>query len=167
MLLKGLHSNMFTCLFVMFAQLIVLCYRYLSYNTRIQLVVLDYNAHLDHEKVNNKCGDVICNQKFQERTKKWGPTPSLVNKKYDYIPDLLEEIEPWHIQSRNNLKKGQPSPYDHPASIARTIGNSQLGSTKEMVQKTIKMSMSTFSYTVHVYRSHSANSSPLGNIITL
>ena len=54
-------------------------------------------------------------------------------QKYDYIPDLLKEIETVHIQSRNNLKKGQPSPYDHPASIARTIGNSQPGSTKEIV----------------------------------
>lgn len=54
MLLKGFHSNMFTCLFVMFAKLIVLCYRNLSYNTRIQLVVLDYNDYLDHEKANNK-----------------------------------------------------------------------------------------------------------------
>ena len=96
---------------------------------------MDYNAHLDREKAKNKCGDVIYNRKFRKQTKKWDATPSLVNKKYNYIPDLLKEIETVHIQSTNNLKKGQPSPYDHPTSIARTIGNSQPGSTNEIVQR--------------------------------
>jgi len=96
---------------------------------------LDYNTHLDRGQAKNKAGDVIYNRKFQKQTKKWDATPSLVNKKYDYIPILLKEIERLHIQSRNNLKKGQPSSYDHPASIARTIGNSQPGSTNEIVQQ--------------------------------
>lgn len=48
---------------------------------------------------------------------------------------LLKEIERLHIKSRNNLKKGQPSPYDHPTSIAKTIRNSQPVSTNEIVQR--------------------------------
>jgi len=54
-----------------------------SYNARIQLAVLDYNAHLDHGQAKNKEGNVIYNRKFQKQTKKWDATPSLVSKKYN------------------------------------------------------------------------------------
>ena len=59
MLPKDLLSSMVYMFICYVCKLIVLCYRNQSHNTRIQLAVLDYNAHLDREKAKNKCGDVI------------------------------------------------------------------------------------------------------------
>ena len=84
MLPKDLLSSVVNRSICYVCKLIVLCYGNQSYNTRIQLAVLDYNAHLDSEKAKNKCGDVIYNRKFRKQTKKWDATPSLVSKKYDY-----------------------------------------------------------------------------------
>ena len=96
--------------------------------------MLDHNAHHQRGKATNKNGEIIYNRKFRKQTKKLDATPSL-EKKYQYIPDLILEIERQHTLSTNNLKKGQPSPYDHPGNIAKTIGNSQPETTKEIVQK--------------------------------
>lgn len=97
--------------------------------------MLDHNAHHEREKATNKNSEIIYNRKFRKQTKKWDATPSLEKKKYQYIPDLILEIERQYTLSNNNLKKGQPSPYDHPANIAKTIGNSQPETTKDIVQK--------------------------------
>ena len=40
-----------------------------SYHTRIQLAILNYNAHLDCDKAKNKNREVICNVKFRKQTK--------------------------------------------------------------------------------------------------
>lgn len=112
-----------------------LLFRNQSYHSRIQLAVLDHNAHLDRDKAKNKNGEVIYNRKFRKQTKKWDATPSLEKKKYSYIPDLMNRIEKQHVLSTRNLKKAQPCPYDQPNQIAKTIANSQPESTKEIVQK--------------------------------
>ena len=67
--------------------------------------------------------------------KKMGCHSIFGKKKYQYIPDLILEIERQHTLSTNNLKKGQPSRYDRPANITKTIGNSQPETTKDIVQK--------------------------------
>ena len=54
-----------------------------SYHTRVQLAVLDHNAHLDREKAKNKTGEIIYNRKFRKQTKKWDATPSMESKKYN------------------------------------------------------------------------------------
>ena len=112
-----------------------LLFRNRSYHTRIQLAVLDHNAHLDRDKAKNKKGKVVYNRKFRKQTKKWDATPSLEKKKYAYIPDLMNKIEKQHVLSTRNLKKGQPSLYDQPNHIAKTIANSQPESTKEIILK--------------------------------
>ena len=125
----------FHMLLFMFLVNIIIKFRNQSYHTRIQLAVLDHNAHLDRDKAKNKNGEVIYNRKFRKQTKKWDATPSLEKKKYTYMPDLMNRIENQHVLSTRNLKRAQPSPYDQPNHIAKTIANSQPESTKEIVQK--------------------------------
>ena len=46
-------------------------FRNQSYQARIQLSVLDYNAHINRDKAKNKEGDTIYARKFRKQTKKW------------------------------------------------------------------------------------------------
>ena len=79
-------------------KLAVLCNRNQSYNTRIQIAVLNYNAHLDCEKAKTKCGDVVYIQKFQKQTKNGMPLHHWSTKiRLHNVPDLLKEIKTLHI----------------------------------------------------------------------
>ena len=59
-------------------------YRNQSYHTRIQLAVLDHNAHLHRQIAENKKGEPMHSRKFRKQTKKWDTTPTLTMKKYEY-----------------------------------------------------------------------------------
>ena len=106
-----------------------------AYQARVQLAVLDYNAHLDHEKAKNKAGDIIYNRKFQKQTKKWDATPTLKQNQFTYIPELMDVIKSQHVSSCSSLKQGVPSRHDHPAGIQKTIANTPPTSTNEIVRK--------------------------------
>ena len=66
------------------------CYRNQSYHTRIQLAVLDHNAHLDRPQAQSKHGEYMYSRKFHKQTKKWDTTPTLTKKKYEYLPELID-----------------------------------------------------------------------------
>lgn len=106
-----------------------------AYQARVQLAVMDYNAHLGRDKAKNKSGDIIYNRKFRKQTKKWDATPALKDKQFTYIPELMEVIKSQHISSSSSLKKGLPSRHDHPTSIQKTIANTPPTSTNEIVRK--------------------------------
>ena len=101
----------------------------------MQLAVLDYNSHLNRDKAKNKDGVQIYNRKFCKQTKKWDVTPVLECKKYPHIPELMNTIELEYKDRDNALRVQVQSPYDNPASIQKTIGNSQPEPTSEIVRK--------------------------------
>lgn len=115
--------------------LYVICSRNQAYQARVQLAVLDYNAHLGRDKAKNKAGDIIYNRKFRKQSKKWDATPTLKQKEYIYIPELMEVIKSQHVSSCSGLKKGIPSRYDHPSTIQSTIANTPPASTNDIVRK--------------------------------
>lgn len=110
-------------------------YRNQAYQTRIQLAVLDYNAHLCRDKAINKEGVQIYNQKFQKQTKKWDATPLLECKKYPHISRLQKAVELEYEQCNKTLRSKTQSPHDNPTMIQKTIGNSQPELTCEIVIK--------------------------------
>ena len=61
----------------------IFCYRNQSYHTRIQLAILDHNAHLDRQHVLNEYENYMYCRKLHKQTKKWDITPTLSKKKYD------------------------------------------------------------------------------------
>ena len=112
-----------------------ICTRNQAYQTRIQLAVLDYNAHLCRDKSVNKEGIEIYSCKFRKQTKKWDATPVLECKKYPHISRFQTAVELEYQQRDKALRSKVQSPYDHPVMIKKTIGNSQPVSTCEIVQR--------------------------------
>ena len=113
----------------------VICSRNQAYQARVQLAVLDYNAHLGRDKAKNKAGNIIYNRKFRKQSKKWDATPTFKQKQFAYIPELMNMIKFQHVSSCSGLKKGLPSHYDRPSSIQQTIANAPPASTDEIVRK--------------------------------
>ena len=102
------------------------CFRNQSYHARVQLAVLDHNAHLDKQHLHNKDSDHIYSCKFRKQTKKWGTTPTLKKKKYEYIPGLMDDI--FSLRS-NTSKPTERLEESHP------IGNVGPPPTAELVAR--------------------------------
>ena len=64
-----------------------------AYQTRVELAVLDHNAHINRDFAKNKKGDFVYHRKYRKQSKKWDVTPTLTTKKFLYILNLLHEIE--------------------------------------------------------------------------
>ena len=75
------------------------------------------------------------NRKFRKQSKKWDATPVLECKKYPHIPDLMKEIELEYKNHDTALRVQVQSSHDSPASIQKTIANSQPETTSEIVRK--------------------------------
>lgn len=94
--------------------------------------VLDYNAHINHDKARNKDGDIIFARKIRKQTKKWDVSAMLKKKIYIYFKSYETKSE-W-CASTCLLKTAITSPYDEPTGIQSTIGNTQLALTTEIVR---------------------------------
>ena len=105
-----------------------------AYDARIYLAVLDYNSHLVREKAVNKEGDIIYARKFRKQSRKWDATPTLVKKKYDYIPSMIKEIESQRSMGSFALKHPLLQPTQHPTRIQATIGNTEPLSTTDIIR---------------------------------
>jgi len=95
--------------------------------------VLDYNAHINRDKAQNKEGDIIYARKFRKQTKKWDASPTLEKKQFSYVPNIVKEIESQWCDTTCTMKTTVRSPHDTPATIQSTIGNSQPSSTNDIV----------------------------------
>lgn len=108
-------------------------YRNQSYHTRVQLAVLDHNAHLNRQIAQNKQGELMHSRKFRKQTKKWDTTPTLTKKKYEYIPMLIDSVVSQRSNTSSRLKDKVVLHEDHPKRRQSTIANSEPASTSELV----------------------------------
>ena len=66
-----------------------------AYRTRIQLAVLDHNAHMDHNaKQHGKSLDYQYHRRYRKQTKNWDAVKVMEAKEYKYIANLIEQILP-------------------------------------------------------------------------
>ena len=76
--------------------------------------------------------------------KKWDATPTPEHKKYPHIPSLMKDIERQHQQRDIALRNPVQLLHDQPASIQKTIGNSQPEATSEIIRKNVHSLKSHF-----------------------
>ncbi|XP_067844712.1 uncharacterized protein [Heptranchias perlo] len=67
-------------------------YDYQSYKLRNYLAAIDYNHHLDRSQAKNVDGTPMYRAKYSKRTKRWHTEAVKEDKKYDYVPNLMENI---------------------------------------------------------------------------
>lgn len=106
-------------------------YRNESYESRIQLAILDHNQHIKRNKRLNKKGEII----YQRKYKKLDTTPLLEKKKYEYIPELLLAISKQREQSSTNLKRKTTRPSSHPSKIPQLTHVNWLPVSNHVLQK--------------------------------
>ena len=108
--------------------------RHQAYQTRMQLVVLDHNAHTGRQQYQNKDGETVYLRKYRKSSKQWDATPALEKKKYSYIPTLMEEIRQKRKQLTHTLKYNPPASQNQPSRIQPNIAHQQPATTKDIVQ---------------------------------
>ena len=110
-------------------------YRNESYKARMQLAVLDYNAHVSRRKQKNQKGEQMFHQKYRKASKKWDVTPIKEKKDYSYFPDLMGSILDFRKDSSISMKQKQVLPANHPACVQATIGHKPPTATNDIVEK--------------------------------
>ena len=98
----------------------------------MQLAVLDHNQHAGRNVKTNKKGEVIYARKYRKASRKWDVTPTLEQKKYNYIPRLIKEIKSQRQNSDHVLKQKLPTPGSHPNNIQHTIGEILPSGSREL-----------------------------------
>lgn len=101
---------------------------------RVQLAVLDHNAHLERAAATNIRGEQIYHRKYRKQSKKWDAAPLKDRKGYKYIPELIAAIFEQRKQSTITLKRTMPLPDNHPVNIQATIAHTQPGDTADIVK---------------------------------
>ena len=59
---------------------------------RVQLAVLDHNAHLERAAATNIRGEQLYHRKYRKQSKMWDATPLKDRKGYKYIPEVMVTI---------------------------------------------------------------------------
>lgn len=109
-------------------------YRNEGYLARVQLAVLDHNAHTTRENALNHNGDIIYHRKYRKQTKKWDVTPTKSKKLYKYIPELMRAILEERKVSVHNLKHQVTLHQEHPTNIQATIAHIIPDATAQLVK---------------------------------
>ena len=91
--------------------------------TRIQLAVLDHNAHCDRQVAATAKGEQRYHRKYRKQPKKWDVTPVKAKKEYKYIPKVIAAIFQAYNESNNSLKSKKRLREDHPVYIQNTIAH--------------------------------------------
>ena len=107
--------------------------RHQAYHTRMQLAVLNHNAHTRWQQYQNKDGENVFHRKYRKSSKQWDATPVTEKKKYDYLPKLMEEIRQHRKMLTHSLKYILPLSHDNPSRIQPNIGHTQPDLTKQIV----------------------------------
>lgn len=111
------------------------CSRNQAYIARMQLAVLDHNAHINRAKYKNTSGDDVFYRKYRKASKVWDVTPALLKKEYKYIPQLMKDILDYREHSAHNMKYIPPLPPEHPSHIQKTIAHKEPILTKEIIRQ--------------------------------
>lgn len=89
------------------------------YHARVQLAVLDHNAHVGREVATNKKGEQIYHHKYRKQTKKWDVTPTKHMKKYKYATELMDAVM--------TEQKSSCAPLKRPRRVDRGINHLEQG----------------------------------------
>ena len=116
-----------------FTTVYVYCNRNQGYEARVKLAVLDHNAHLERRHLTKPDGTKIYHRKYRKQTKKWDITPVLESKKYDYIPELMNNIRLLRSLTTLPLHRKRVLEEDHPARKQSTIAHIAPSPTNELV----------------------------------
>ena len=103
------------------------------YCARVQLAVLDHNAHADREVAKNNKGEQIYHRKYRKQTKKWDITPTKQIKEYSYAAELMDAIMTERKSSCAPLKRRRPVDDDSPLNIQATIAHTAPTHTQDIV----------------------------------
>ena len=109
-------------------------FRNQAYQARIQLAVLDNNAHCLREPAHSRDGTAIHARKFRKPSKKWDVTPVKKSKEYSYVNKIIQEIQKQRYDSCESLKKKRPLSPSNPYHIQHTIGDSDPPSTSMIIE---------------------------------
>ena len=109
-------------------------FRNQAYQARIQLAVLDNNAHCLREPAHSRDGTAIHARKFRKQSKKWDVTPVKKSKEYSYVNKIIQEIQKQRHDSCESLKKKRPLSPSNPYHIQHTIGDSDPPSTSTIIE---------------------------------
>lgn len=105
-----------------------------AYLTRIQLAVLDHNAHLQRKGATNSKGEQIYQRKYRKQSKKWDVTPLKEDKQYSYIDEMMLAVFEEQKKTCIPLKRSLPLPDEHPQNIQGTIAHTQPNNTSDIVK---------------------------------
>ena len=103
--------------------------QFLGIKARIQLAVLDNNAHCLREPAHSREGTATHARKFRKQSKKWDVTPVKKRKEYLYVNKIIQEIQKQRHDSCESLKKKRLLSPSNPYHIQHTIGDSDPPST--------------------------------------
>ncbi|XP_007896577.1 uncharacterized protein LOC103181728 [Callorhinchus milii] len=80
-------------------------YDYLSYKLRNYIAAIDYNHHLHRPQAKNMDGTPMFRARYSKRTKSWHTEAVKEDKKYDYVPNLMENILFNKLQSERYMSQ--------------------------------------------------------------
>jgi len=97
-----------------------------AYQARIQLAVLDHNAHVNRNaKQHKQTHEYQYYRRYRKQTKHWDVVKVLEAKEYKYIPELMKAIQHNWEQSVFTMKSKQLVDAQHPVNIQQTIAHIQ------------------------------------------
>lgn len=127
------ESVLSVCYFNNETVILLLFNRNQGYETRVKLAVLDHNAHLQRNHITKPDGTKVYHRKYRKQTKKWDVTPVLEEKKYEYIPEIMECVRVMRIQSTVSLRHKGVLSVNQPARRQSTIAHTAPTPTDELV----------------------------------
>lgn len=122
------------CLDIYWSHAYYFYYRNQGYEARVKLAAVDHNAHLQRGHVTNAKGEKTYHRKYRKQTKKWDVTPVMENKKYEYIPELMESVCLMCHQTTFTLRSKNVLAEDHPSRRQATIAHTAPSSTDELIR---------------------------------
>ena len=105
-----------------------------AYLARVQLAVLDHNAHSERKGAVDNKGEQLFHRKYRKQSKKWDVTPLKSNKTYKYIPELIQAVFEERTVSISSMKRAITLPENHPTKIQHTIAHLQPDNTIDIVK---------------------------------
>ena len=106
-----------------------------AYRARIQLAVLDHNAHIHRApKLQGDTQDYIYHRRYRKQTRNWDVMKVMERKEFEYIPELLESITKFWEESGFTTRTQNALHSDHPSHIQRTIAHTEAPNTHMIVQ---------------------------------
>ena len=105
-----------------------------AYRARIQLAVLDHNAHIDRNpKQHMRSQEYQYHRRYRKQTRNWDVVEVLEAKDYKYVSELSDEVLKFWGRSTFTMRTRNTTAQDHPCSIQRTIAHTQQPDTSTIV----------------------------------